>query len=292
GSTDTLAAIARAAARTAAADTPTPARVHLHIDTGMARDGAPAATVPALITLAQRAHAAGLIRVEGLMGHLAHARDLHANTRGIGQFARAIIAMREAGLDPGIRHLAATASALTDPRARWDAVRVGAGLYGIDPSGTTQLRSALTLAAPVIATRRVPAGTPVSYGATWHAAAETTLATIPLGYADGIPRAATGAEVWLAGRRRPIVGTVCMDQIVLNCADDPIEPGTTAVILGPGTHGEPTTAEWAAWSGTIEHEIVTGIGSRVTRFYDDDAHSRSRPVPSGAAGTAVNGEAA
>jgi alanine racemase len=106
----------------------------------------------------------------------------------------------------------------------------------------------------------------VGYGHTWSAPRRTHLALLPLGYADGLPRATSGrAEVLLRGRRRPVVGRVSMDQVVVDVSADPPELGETAVVFGPGRAGEPTVVEWAAWAGTIEHEIVTGIGARVHR---------------------------
>jgi alanine racemase len=170
------------------------------------------------------------------------------------------------GLRPPLRHLAATAATLTDPATLHNLSRVGAGLVGIDPSGTTRLSPALTLSAPVVGVRRVAAGTTVGDGASWQTARATTLALLPVGYADGIPRAASGrAEVLLRGRRRPLVGLVSMDQVVVDLGDDHVELGEPATVFGPGHSGEPTAAEWAGWAGTIEHEIVTGIGARVVR---------------------------
>ena len=108
------------------------------------------------------------------------------------------------------------------------------------------------------------AGTPVGYGDSWRAPYPTTLALLPVGYADGLPRAASGrAEVLLRGRRRPVVGVISMDQVVVDVGDDHVDLGEVATVFGPGRSGEPTAAEWAAWAGTIEHEIVTGIGARV-----------------------------
>ena len=144
--------------------------------------------------------------------------------------------------------------------------RVGAGLVGIDPSGTTHLRPAMTLTAPVVSVRDVAPGTAVGYGHTWTSGRATRLALLPLGYADGLPRAASGrAQVWLHGRRHPVVGLISMDQAVVDVGAAPVGVGEIATVFGSGRQGEPTAAEWAAWSGTIEHEIVTGIGSRVRR---------------------------
>lgn len=244
------------------------ARVHLHLDTGMARDGAAPDEWAALCGLARRAEQSGLLRVVGVMGHLgcADVPEDPANRDGRTVFGWGVEVARAAGLRPPLRHLAATAATLTDPASLHTMSRVGAGLVGIDPSGTTRLSPALTLNAPVVGTRRVPAGTSVGYGHSWRADRPTSLALLPLGYADGLPRSTGGrAQVWLAGRRRPVVGRISMDQVVVDLGDDAVLPGAVATVFGPGHHGEPTVKEWAAWADTIEHEIVTGIGARVIR---------------------------
>jgi len=114
--------------------------------------------------------------------------------------------------------------------------------------------------------RRVSAGVGIGYGHTHVTDRATNLALLPIGYADGLPRAASGrAEVMVAGRRRPIVGVISMDQVVVDLGDEPVDPGTEVVVFGPGDGGEPTVEDWAGWAGTIPHEIVTGIGPRVRR---------------------------
>ena len=244
------------------------ARVHLQLDTGLARDGAEPTAWAGLCRAARHAERAGLLNVVGVMGHLARADEPAdpANVTGRARFAWGLMTARTAGLRPALRHLAATAATLTDPGSHHTLVRVGAGLVGIDPSGTTALRWAMTLTAPVVSVRRVRAGTAVGYGHTWRALRATTLALLPLGYADGLPRAASGrAEVLLRGRRRPVVGRISMDQVVVDVGDEPVRPGETATLIGPGDGGEPTPADWADWAGTLPHEVVTGIGPRVTR---------------------------
>lgn len=245
-----------------------PARVHLHLDTGMARDGAEPAAWARLCGQARQAEREGRIRVVGVMGHLACPESpAHpANAAGRRRFEWGLRTAHAAGLRPRVRHLAATAATLTDPRTHYDLVRVGAGLVGIDPSGSTPLLPAMTLTAPVVGVRRVAAGTPVGYGHTWHAPTDRTLALVPLGYADGLPRTASGrAEVLIGGRRRRVAGRISMDQLVLDLADQSAAPGDVVTVFGPGTAGEPTVAEWAAWSDSIPHEIVTGLGARLHR---------------------------
>ncbi|RDI16750.1 alanine racemase [Lentzea flaviverrucosa] len=241
-------------------------RVHLQLDTGMARDGAAPETWLSLMSAARRAELAGRVSVAGVMGHLPCAGMPGANEHGKRALARGVEMARQAGLRPPVRHLAATSAALTDPGTHLDVVRIGAGLVGIDPSGTTRLRSALRLTAPVVQVRRVQAGTGVGYGHAHVTERATTLALLPVGYADGLPRTASArAEVWLAGRRRPVAGVISMDQVVVDAGDDEVLPGDEAVVFGPGDHGEPTVQDWARWAGTIPHEIVTGIGARVRR---------------------------
>ncbi|MDN4162305.1 alanine racemase [Nocardioides abyssi] len=256
------------------------ARVHLHVDAGMARDGAAPATWAALCAAARRSERQGRVEVVGVMGHLGCADDPGdaCNERGRTRFAWALETARAAGLRPRHRHLAATAATLTDPRSHHTMSRVGAGLVGIDPSGTTALRGALTLTAPAVSVRRVPAGTPVGYGHDHRTDRPTHLALVPVGYADGLPRAASGrAEVLVAGRRRPLVGRVSMDQVVVDLGERPVDLGATVTLLGPGDAGEPTAADWADWSGTIPHEVVTGLGAatRLQRRTTGAAHLRS-----------------
>lgn len=262
-----LVAVADAAARSGRT-----AMVHLHIDTGMARDGAPWQQWPELCTLAAHLEASGRIRVDGVMGHLPCAEVPGHPTTGSGRavFDAAVALAQHHGLRPRLRHLAATAATLGEPSTRYDMSRVGAGLFGIVPgrsSGDTAgLRPALTLTAPVVVTRDVPAGTGVGYGHTWVSSRPTRLALVPLGYADGIPRVAgPQASVLVRGRRCPVVGAVSMDQLVIDVGDARVQAGERVTVFGPGDSGEPTAADWARWAGTIEHEIVTGIGQRVAR---------------------------
>ncbi len=254
------------------------AHVHLHVDAGMARDGAPPDTWAQLCRAARRAEQRGELQVVGVMGHLGCADDPvdDCNALARTRFAWALETARAAGLRPAHRHLAATAATLTDPRSHHTMCRVGAGLVGIDPSRTTRLRPAMTLTAPVVQVRRVRGGTPVGYGHAYRTPSATHLALVPLGYADGLPRAASGrAQVLVRGHRRPVVGRISMDQLVVDVGERPVDPGDVVTIFGPGDAGEPTVAEWAAWADTIEHEIVTGIGARVARSVRRPAHLRS-----------------
>jgi alanine racemase len=262
------------------------ARIHLHLDTGMARDGIDRSEWTTLCELARLGEAAGRLEVVGVMSHLARADEPgHPETRTqVMLFRNALRVARHRGLTPRLAHLAATAAALTDETTHFGMVRIGAGLYGIDPSHTHELRGAMTLTAPVVAIREVNAGTGVGYGLRYRTERRTRLALLPLGYADGIPRTlsagstGTVASVLVRGRRVPIVGTVSMDQLVLDVGDAGVQVGEVATVFGPGDAGEPTVRDWAGWAQTIEHEIVTRIGPRVARETVGASSAGSAPI--------------
>ena len=261
----------------AARATGTTARVQLKIDTGLSRGGATVRDWPDVCAAAAKAEAGGEVSVTGVWSHFAFADggpDHPVNGAQAGVFAEALAVVDRAGLRPQVRHLANSAATLTAPATHYDLVRPGLACYGLSPvpdlgaPADFGLRPAMTLTSTVALVKRVPAGTGVSYLHRHVTAAEATLALVPLGYADGVPRAATGtAEVLLRGRRRTIAGTVCMDQFVLDLGDDTVEAGDEVVLFGPGDDGEPTAQEWASALGTIDYEIVTRIGSRVPRTY-------------------------
>ena len=248
--------------------------IHLKIDSGLGRNGAVPADFAGLVADAARAEATGRVRVVGVMSHLACA-DVPGDESVPAQvrvFSDGLAMAAAAGLTVRWRHLANTPGTLAWPDTRYDLVRCGIGLYGVSPfegadPAADGLRPVMTLRARVALTKRVPAGAGVSYGLTYRTAAETTLALVPLGYADGIPRTAgPDAAVWLAGRRRPIAGRIAMDQFVVDCGDDPVAVGDEVVVFGSGP-GQPTAADWAAACGTIGYEIVTRVGPRVPRRY-------------------------
>jgi alanine racemase len=258
---------------TAAAETRRPARVHLKADTGMGRGGATAADWPRVLDAASEAEATGLLSVAGLWSHFASA-DVPGDTSVAAQldaFEAALDVAKKRGVTPEVRHIANTAATLEVPEARYDMVRVGGGIYGLStlPGGPPQwLRPAMTLRTRLVLVKRVPAGTGVSYGHRYVTPRETTLGLVPLGYADGVPRTATGLPLLFArGRRWPIAGTVCMDQLVVDFGDEPVAVGDEVVLFGPGDDGEATAQEWGDTLGTISYEIVTGIGNRVPRSY-------------------------
>jgi alanine racemase len=248
-------------------------RVHLKADTGMSRGGAGADDWPALVDAALAAESSGRLQVVGLSSHFAVADEPgHPSIRRqLSVFAEAVELAEKAGLRPEVRHLSNSAAILTLPQARYDLVRPGIAIYGLTPIprlGGFGLRPAMTLTARLALTKRVPGGSGVSYGHTYTTSGESTLALVPAGYGDGVPRAGSNVlEVLVAGRRRRIAGRVCMDQFVVDLGDDQAESGDEVILFGPGDHGEPTAQEWADALDTISYEIVTRIGSRVPRSY-------------------------
>jgi alanine racemase len=239
------------------------ARVHLKADTGLSRGGARDFAALA------RAAADAKAEVVGVWSHLACAdeRGAVANKAQVERFEEALADAEAAGLRPRLRHLANSAATLTMPEARYDLVRPGIAVYGLTPVPGEDfgLRPAMTLRARVAMTKRVPAGTGVSYGHRYVTERETTLALVPLGYGDGIMRAATNTcDVLLGGRPRRISGTVCMDQFVVDVGDDDVQPGDEVVVFG--ARGV-TAQDWADALGTISYEVVTRIAPRVPRRY-------------------------
>ncbi|MFI0480804.1 alanine racemase [Actinomadura sp. 9N215] len=247
---------------------PSTVRVHLHMDTGMSRGGCPRGQWDELIGLAQRGQQIGRVSVGGVMGHLALAdrADPAANAAAVAGMREARRAVRAAGLGTPPAHLAATSGTLTDPATHFDMVRVGAGLVGIDPSETVEMRGASRLTATIVHTTAAAAGTPVGYSGAYVTDRATHLSVLPVGYADGIPRECSSqAGVEIRGRRFPVVGRVSMDQIVIDTGAASFPAGTTATVFGPDGGATPSVQDWARWAGTIPHTIVTGIGPRVKR---------------------------
>jgi alanine racemase len=279
----------------AAAQAGRPARVHLKADTGMSRGGATAASWPGLVAAALSAQAAGHVLIAGIWSHLACA-DIPGHPSIAGQLAafRQVVAMAEAaGARPEVRHLANTAATLTLPETWFDLVRPGGAVYGLAtlPGGAPPwLRPALTVRTRLVLAKQVPGGTPVSYGHRYTTQGPSTLGLIPLGYAEGIPRTASGVvEVLARGRRWRIAGTVCMDLSVLDFAGEPAEAGDEVVLFGPGDSGEPTAQEWADALGTISYEVVTNFTGLLPRTYSEvaceqgPAPARASSAPAGSA---------
>lgn len=253
--------------------TNSPVRVGLMVDTGLSRSGVSVADLTAVLELF--AQHKDVLEVTGLYSHLASAdMDAGLETTNVQakRFQEAIDQARAAGLPVPHNHLANTPATLNRKDLHHQMVRPGVSVYGVDPLETPsglQLRPAMTLRGRVTTTRTVPAGEGVSYGLTWRAQRDTRTAVVALGYADGIPRSASGRfEVVINGQRYAQIGRVCMDQFVIELpANAEVTPGDWAIIFG---EGGPSIEEFAAAAGTIPYEILTlPRGPRVTRRYHD-----------------------
>ena len=245
------------------------------LDTGLNRNGVGAAEYPAMLDALLRAEASEAVRVRGLMSHMVHADDPGhpVNDLQAQRFSDMLAQARSAGLRYEVAHLSNSPSAMTRPDLAFDMIRPGIAVYGLSPipeRGQMGLVAAMTLRCPVALVRSVCAGQGVSYGHTWVADRDTTLALLPIGYADGVYRGLSNRlEVLINGRRRRSVGRICMDQFVVDLGPDgsDVHEGDTAVLFGPGADGEPTAQEWADLLDTIHYEVVTSPRGRVTRVY-------------------------
>ncbi|MET8244736.1 alanine racemase [Streptomyces sp. NPDC005202] len=262
--------------REAARSAGRPARVQLKADTGLGRNGCQPADWHGLVAEALRAEAEGLVRITGLWSHFACADEPgHPSIAAqLTRFREMVAYAEQQGVRPEVRHIANSPATLTLPEAHFDLVRTGIALYGISPSpeiGTPAdfgLRPVMTLAASLALVKHVSGGHGVSYGHHYITPGETTLGLVPVGYADGIPRHASGAgPVLVGGKWRTVAGRVAMDQFVVDLGGDEPEVGSEAVLFGPGDRGEPTAEDWAQAAGTIAYEVVTRIGTRVPRVY-------------------------
>ncbi|MDH6197003.1 alanine racemase [Mycobacterium frederiksbergense] len=256
------------------------ATVTVKVDTGLSRNGVSPADFPAMIAALGRAHADGAIRVRGIMSHLVHGDQPDHPFNGVQ--GQRLTAMREQAAAQGVAfevaHLANSPATMTRPDLAFDMVRPGIAVYGLSPipeRGDMGLRPAMTLKCPVALVRSVHPGDGVSYGHGWVAERDTTLALLPVGYADGIFRSLSGRiEVLINGRRRPAVGRICMDQFVVDLGPDAVDvrEGDEAILFGPGTQGEQTAQDWAELLGTINYEVVTSPRGRITRSYLQVGH--------------------
>ncbi|MFI8073063.1 MULTISPECIES: alanine racemase [unclassified Streptomyces] len=254
-----------------------PARVQLKADTGLGRGGCqPGEDWAELVAEALRAQSEGLLRVTGLWSHFACADEPgHPSIAAQLTRFREMLAYAEGqGVRPEVRHIANSPATLTLPESHFDLVRTGIALYGISPSpelgvpADFGLRPVMTLSASLALVKHVPGGHGVSYGHHYVTPGATTLGLVPVGYADGIPRHASGAgPVLVDGKWRTVAGRIAMDQFVVDLGGDEPATGTRAVLFGPGDRGEPTAEDWAQAAGTIAYEIVTRIGTRVPRVY-------------------------
>ena len=246
------------------------ADVHVKVDTGMHRVGLhpPDATVGFLRHVLD----VGLA-VAGLWTHFARAEEDEPTTKEqLRRFLEVVDEVRAAGIDPGLLHAANSAATILYPEAHLDVVRVGIAGYGIRPGPGVgedlDLRPALAWRSAVSLARRLPAGEAISYGHRYRLERDANVATVPVGYADGYPRALSSrADVLMGGKRRRVAGNVTMDQLLVDCDDDDVAPGDEVVLLGRQGDQEVSADELADLLGTIAYEIVSTIGARVPRVY-------------------------
>lgn len=251
------------------------AALTVKVDTGLSRNGASPPEFTTMLDDLARAAASGAVRLRGIMSHLACGDEPDNPTND--RQAQRLSAMRSeaaaAGVEFEIAHLANSPATMTRPDLAFDLVRPGIAVYGQTPipaRGDMGLIPAMTLTCPVAMVRPIRAGDGVSYGHTWIADRDTTVALIPIGYADGVFRTLSGRfEVLINGRRRPSVGRVCMDQFVVDLGPGAVDvtEGDEAVLFGSGARGEPTAQDWADTLGTINYEVVTSPRGRVNRVY-------------------------
>ena len=269
-----LSEVVAAAAAAAAAGT---ARVQIKVDTGLSRGGAARQDWHDLFAVAADLEREGRIQITGIWSHFACSDepDHPANDAQQAAFEDALALAASAGLEPEVRHLANSAAAILRPSSHYDLVRCGIASYGLDPApGHTPdlgLLPAMTVLARLALTKEVAAGDGVSYGHTWHADRPTRVGLVPVGYGDGVPRhAGNRAEVLVGETRRPVRGRVCMDQFLAEVGPGD-DAGDLVMLFGSGQLGEPTAQDWAEWCDTISYEIVTRIGGRFVRRYNDEA---------------------
>lgn len=245
--------------------------VHLKVDTGMRRVGVAAHQA---VALADAIAASPAVHLAGVSTHLAVADEPENpfTDLQLDRFDETLSALAAAGHHPPLVHAANSAGALAHPRARYAMVRAGIALYGISPGPGVQafcaeLQPALSLRARVSHVKQVAAGERISYGLRHTFERDTTVATVPLGYADGVPRRlhAVGGTVLVGGHHHPIVGVVTMDQLMVDCGDHPVQPGDDVVLIGRQGANEITADDWAEALDTIAYEIVCGLSARVER---------------------------
>ena len=248
------------------------ARVHLKVDTGLNRNGASAAEWEGVLRQARALVAEGFIQVVGIFSHLSSTGEAE-DLAQIARFDAAVEQAREFGIKFELRHLTASDGSLNYPQAHYEMVRVGVALYGLSPfadhrSKEYGLRPAMTATAYVTQVKRVPAGEGVSYGYMHRTQAETTLALVPVGYAEGLPRDASGkASVSIHGKTYPISSRIAMDQFVIDVGDDDVTAGDLVTIFGDPAAGVPSADDLAEAANTINYEIVTRMGGRFKRTY-------------------------
>ena len=246
-------------------------RIHIEVDTGMSRGGFLDEWKEFLRS------DFSTVEIVGIFSHFARADEPaeKQNVEQINRFNQMVSDLASVGIIPEIQHLANSAATLKNSAAHFDLVRTGIAMYGLSPdvktmgdSPSLNLMPAMQLRARLHLVKSVPANTPVGYGATAHTSMDTKLGIVAMGYADGIPRIAQGAGVFIDGLRAPIIGRVSMDQFVVDLgADSTAQSGDWVIVFGDGSKGEYTADDWGAASKSINYEIVTRIGPRVPRIY-------------------------
>lgn len=258
-----------------------PLKIHVKLDTGMSRHGilCHGRVAEAAEEVLAISRMNGLV-LEGIFTHFASA-DSESDEPTMAQLAdfSAVLEKIEAcGIKNIVKHCANSAAMLQYSCTHFDMVRVGLALYGLEPvSGVPygDLRPAMTMKTPITQLKTIPAGTPVSYGMTYHAARDTRVATVPVGYGDGFLRAFAGTTMTVCGKPAPVIGRICMDLCMLDVTDIPeVREGDTAVIFGAAPHTTPD--DLARLAGTISWEVITGISKRVLRLYLRDGKIVSR----------------
>ena len=251
------------------------ATVTVKVDTGLSRNGASGPEFAAMLPVLARAQADDAIRLRGIMSHLACGDEPESpvNDMQAQRFSEFRAQAHDAGVAFEIAHLCNSPAAMTRPDLAYDMVRPGIAVYGQTPiasRGDMGLIPAMTLKCAVTLVRSIKAGDGVSYGHTWIADRDTTVALLPIGYADGVFRSLSGRmDVLINGRRRRGVGRVCMDQFVVDLGPGPVDvaEGDDAILFGSGAGGEQTAQDWAELLGTINYEVVTSPRGRVGRTY-------------------------
>lgn len=253
----------------AAALVGTPAQIHIKVDTGLSRNGVTIDELEELLTETKAAVSEGLVQTVGIFSHLS-STGVKEDLAQIERFELALAMAAKLGVEFELRHLTASDGTLSYPQAHYDMVRIGIALYGLSPFSDNRaaefgLKPVMTAEATVVQTKRVQAGEGVSYGYLYRTERETTLALVPVGYAEGLPRNASGsAEVTINNKNYKILSRIAMDQFVVDVGDASISPGDRVVIFGDGG---PTADDLATAAGTINYEIVTRIGSRFNREF-------------------------
>jgi alanine racemase len=254
-----------------ARETGTTARVHLKIDTGMERIGVHYYSAASLL---ERASECRHVVVEGVYSHFANAdaRDLGSARLQLARFHDVLSWYDKHGVPPPVRHMANSGAILQLPESHLDLVRPGILLYGVYPSAevrrTIAVRPALSWKSRVVYFKVVAPDHPVSYGSTWQSDHPVRVVTVPVGYGDGYFRALSNvARVAIRGKTYPVVGRVCMDQIMVNIEWDSAYNGDPVVLLGTDGAAAITCEQLADWAGTIPYEILTNINTRVPRIY-------------------------